>query len=194
MRFILFYGLFLSGLANAASPVSEHALTNYTEDAYPKTFEVWGSEGVERIKRLERTAVSKASESKSCDSVDYAGLSEQRSNPPKNAVVFVDCKNAQRFYFSEDSVNAEAVTQSSKSMSESEAIKRCKEMVLKESKYPSTVSFSALNSSAFSNKTTGSTVSNLEFEAKNQLGASMPYTAKCVFPEAKTPEIEITER
>ncbi|PKH12600.1 hypothetical protein BI292_06210 [Pseudomonas sp. 43NM1] len=194
MRFFLFSAFFLVAQVNAAAPISDHALTNYTKDGYRKTFERWGDAGVERIKKLERLAVSKAAESPSCDSVDYAGLSDQRSSPPNNIVVFVDCKNSQRFYLSEDDIGSDAVTQSSKAVTESNAGELCRELVLQNSKFPSSVNFSALNSSAFSNKTTGNTVSQLEFEAKNGLGAVLPYKARCVFTEVGAPEIEITER
>ena len=194
MRYILVAAFFLIGLAHAAAPISEHAFSNYTKESYPKTFDKWGSAGVERIKSLERVAATRASESSSCDVVDYVGLSDQRSSPPTNIVVFVDCKNSQRFYVSEDTENAAVVAQSEKSMSSSKAGQLCRDLVLKNSKFPSTVSFSALSSSSSSNKTTGNTVSQLEFEAKNDLGALVPYKARCVFPDAGKPEIEITQR
>lgn len=185
---------FVTLSANAAAPISSSALSNYTREQYPKTFNVWGESGVERIKALELVAVSKASESDRCDSVSYAGLSEQRSTPTTNIVVFADCDNGERFYVSEDSVSSKPVAQSDKALSSAKAIEMCKSMILEKAKYPSSVDFGVFGSAASANKTTGNSVVTVDFQAKNDVGGVVSMSARCVLPEKGRPEIQLSNR
>lgn len=72
--------------------------SNYTPEQYPRTFALWGSDGVEYLRVMERLAVVQVEASWACNKATYVGLSESRSKPPKNAVMFVDCENGNRFY------------------------------------------------------------------------------------------------
>ena len=192
MRSFIVAFLFVMGSASAAAPISSSALSNYTKEQYPKAFAVWGEAGIERIKKLERIAVHKASESNKCDSVAYAGLSEKRSTPTKNAVVFADCENGERFYVSEDSIPSDAIAQSDAALSNEKAIELCKSMVLERAKYPSTVDFEVFGASASSNKTTGNSVVTIGYKAKNDMGSIVPMNARCVLSMNGPPEVELT--
>ncbi|MNG14171.1 hypothetical protein D3C84_979050 [compost metagenome] len=80
------------------APILDHALSNYTPEQYPKTYATWGVDGIERIKEMEKAAAQHVARSSDCDRVDYVGLSENRSSPPSNIVVYIDCSNRNRFY------------------------------------------------------------------------------------------------
>lgn len=82
--------------------VDESLLSAYPRDQYPKTYKVWGDSGVERIKAVERIALTKAAKQRNCDRVESIGLSERLSNPPFGVVVFADCRNLWRFYIDQD--------------------------------------------------------------------------------------------
>ncbi|MPN24504.1 hypothetical protein SDC9_171903 [bioreactor metagenome] len=57
------------------------ALSNYTLSSYPKTYAIWGVEGVDRIAEHERKAAEVVATQRECDRVSYVGLSS-RSIPP----------------------------------------------------------------------------------------------------------------
>lgn len=82
--------------------VDQSYLSSYPKEQYPKTYEVWGNAGVERIKAVERVALIKAAKQRKCDKVEYVSLSERLSQPPFGIVVFVDCKNQWRYYIDQD--------------------------------------------------------------------------------------------
>lgn len=82
----------------AAAPIASGALTTYTRDAYPKTFATWGDEGVRRIAEMERRAAEHVAQAAGCDRIELVGLSEMKSRPPHDIVVYVDCANRNRFY------------------------------------------------------------------------------------------------
>lgn len=80
------------------SAAERSVFSTYTRESYPKTFAVWGDDGVQYLRFMERLAVEHVSAARACDRVDYVGLSESKSRPPRDAVVFVDCSNRNRFY------------------------------------------------------------------------------------------------
>ncbi|MDU9415572.1 hypothetical protein [Pseudomonas sp. zfem005] len=81
-----------------AAPIDEDALSNYSRANYPRTYDAWGEDGVDRIKERERAAANHVARSGQCDRVTYVGLSEKESSPPNEIVVYVDCENKNRFY------------------------------------------------------------------------------------------------
>ncbi|WP_110740950.1 MULTISPECIES: hypothetical protein [unclassified Pseudomonas] len=105
-RLLFILPLLISGCGNSERPdsevvVDESALSVYTRENYPKTFQKWGESGIERIKKVERTALFKASKQNRCDQVEYVGLSEKLSSAPDKIVVYADCRNRWRFYIDE---------------------------------------------------------------------------------------------
>jgi len=100
--------IFIAGCGNSERPDSEvsidqAALSLYSKEHYPKTYQRWGDAGVERIKAAERNALLKAAKQLKCDKVEYVGLSEQMSSPPSTIVIFADCLNRWRFYIDQNS-------------------------------------------------------------------------------------------
>ncbi|MDM1760707.1 hypothetical protein [Acinetobacter sp. 251-1] len=79
--------------------------TSYNRENFPRTYEVWGVDGIKRIEQLERDAAFKIStEQNNCNYIEMVALSENKSNPKKEAVVFIDCANRERFYISENDI------------------------------------------------------------------------------------------
>ncbi|WP_335969197.1 hypothetical protein [Acinetobacter bereziniae] len=79
--------------------------TTYDKTNFPRAYAQWGEDGIERIKQLEKDAVFKvATEINNCNYLEIAGLSEVKSIPKKEAVVFIDCGNKERFYVSEKDI------------------------------------------------------------------------------------------
>ncbi|MFW1942918.1 hypothetical protein ACG93R_05355 [Acinetobacter guillouiae] len=177
-------------------PISEHAYSTYTKDQFPRLYEKWGDDWVVKISELEKKAVHKiANEHNSCDSIEIAALSENKSTPKKEAVFFIDCANGERFYVSQNDLdkNTEIKSQTAKAISQSEAFDKCIQMVKENTKYPSSVNFKMLDSNGFTAKTTGNVAINLGFEAKNSFGAELPARARCIFTPDGVNEITITE-
>ncbi|MEG0860264.1 MAG: hypothetical protein RSG92_17670 [Pseudomonas sp.] len=88
--------------SEAEVKVSESVFSSYPREQYPKTYKVWGDSGVEQIKEVERLAAVKAARQRECDNVHYIGLSETRSSPSSQIVVFADCENGWRFYIDQN--------------------------------------------------------------------------------------------
>lgn len=177
-------------------PISEYVYTKYTKDQFPRLYQNWGDEWVAKISELEKKAVHKiANERNSCDSIEMAALSENKSTPKKEAVFFIDCANGERFYVSQNDLDSgvEIRSQTEKAISQSDAYDQCIQMVKLNAKYPSTVNFKMLDSNGFTAKTTGNVVINLSFDAKNSFGAELPAKARCVFTPDGKKEINITE-
>ncbi|MFT0518166.1 hypothetical protein [Pseudomonas faucium] len=106
-RLLILLPLAIYGCGNSERPdsdvvVDESALSVYTRENYPKTYNSWGESGIERIKKVERSALLKAGKQVRCDQVEYVGLSEQLSMAPERIVVFADCRNRWRYYIDED--------------------------------------------------------------------------------------------
>lgn len=176
------------------APIDPSAFNKYTVYQYPRTVKTWGAEGVKRIEAHERAAASLIAESPKCDRVSVIGLSEQRSSPPNKAVVFVDCANGERFYVGPDDLKSAPVAQSQKAVNQNAAFQACRDAVRASAKFPSSVDFNTFGQRSSTHKTTGNTVVELDFEAKNGLGNLIPQTARCVFPADGKAEITIVNR
>lgn len=168
-------------------PISEHAFTKYDKVNYPKVYKQWGNDWIAKLEAHERAAADKiANSDNACDSIEYIGLSEEKSTPKKEIVVFIDCANGERFFVSDKDIkNDEPLkAQSEKAMSEKQALQQCRELVRNGAKYPDSVDFKILDTSLQTAKTLGNVIVTVGFTAKNSLGAELPVKAKCLF----TPE------
>ena len=75
---------------------------NYmTLKEWPKSHEVWGDEGFERINNLLDKAVHLVGRKAKGEILLYAGLSESKSNDGVTPVVFIDCDSLNRYYISD---------------------------------------------------------------------------------------------
>ncbi len=107
-RYSVLVAVVIAGCGNSERPdsevmIDESALSVYSKEHYPKTYQHWGESGVERIKASERSAFLKAAKQLKCDKVEYVGLSEQMSSPPSKIVIYADCLNRWRFYIDQNS-------------------------------------------------------------------------------------------
>ncbi|MBA6090329.1 hypothetical protein H4C81_15695 [Pseudomonas monteilii] len=105
-RLLFVLPLAIYGCGNSERPDSEvvvddSALSIYTRESYPQTYQLWGDSGIERIKNVERSALFKAGKQTRCDQVEYVGLSEKLSRAPDKIVVYADCRNRWRYYIDE---------------------------------------------------------------------------------------------
>lgn len=171
--------------AQPAPPVEvdySHVVYEITEKGYSGTYAKWGKEWIDDINRMMPLAVQRVASNPKCDAPETADLSDNRSSPKQEAVFYVDCRNGERFYISQneltDTTQIEAESEVL-SGEPSEYIKPCQEMVKAQLNYPS--SFDAdIGTSAFKG-TSGNIVVEMSFTAKNALGAELPQSARCVF-------------
>lgn len=92
------YAAMLPAKPREPASISPYAYTKYTRESYPKTYEAWGESGVQKIAELERRSAQHVANSSGCNRVETVSLSQFRSYPPREPVVFVDCENGNRFF------------------------------------------------------------------------------------------------
>lgn len=172
-----------------------HVAYEITEKGYPGTYAKWGKEWIDDINRMMPLAVQRVASNPKCDVPETADLSDNRSSPKQEAVFYVDCRNGERFYMSQNEItDTTQIEAESEVLSgePSEYIKPCQEMVKAQLNYPS--SFDAdIGTSAFKG-TSGNIVVEMSFTAKNALGAELPQSARCVFGTDGENEAVITNR
>lgn len=165
--------------------ISPDAVFLIEGDGWDKTRREWGSAGVKRINAAMPKAAEKVAQSASCDYVEIVGLSD-RGKPKKQAVFYVDCKNGQRFYVSEDDLKSDAgvVSKNAKTaaISDVTAITACEDSVKSQLNFPSTFDRDLLNTSVY-RAPTGNIAVMFTFQAKNALGVELPQRAKCVIDD-----------
>lgn len=181
-------------LSSGPAPIRSGALDSYTKATHPKIYAKWGAEGAKEIEAHQKLAADFIATSGRCDAVSIAGLSEQRSSPPSNIVVFVDCENGQRFYIGPNDLGSTPKSEAERALNKESAISICRESVRASAKFPSSVSFGAFGTAAETNKTTGGTTVYMDFESKNRIGTLIPQRATCVFPVSGKPELRVSNR
>lgn len=159
-----------------------HVAYEITEKGYPGTYAKWGKEWIDDINRMMPLAVQRVASNPKCDAPETADLSDNRSSPKQEAVFYVDCRNGERFYISQNELNDNTQIEAESEVlsgEPSEYIKPCQEMVKAQLTYPN--SFDAnIGTNAFKG-TSGNIVVEMSFTAKNSLGAELPQSARCVF-------------
>lgn len=171
-----------------SKPISQYAFTEYDKQNYPRIYQQWGNDWISKLEAHERAAAEKiANSDNACDSIDYIGLSEEKSTPRKEMVVFVDCANGERFFVSDKDIKNDdpLKAQSEKAMSEQQALQQCQELIKSKVKYPDSVDFQFFDTSLRTSKTHGNVIVTVVFIAKSSIeGVRLPIQAKCLF----TPE------
>jgi hypothetical protein len=176
--------------------ISDYALSHYTADQYPKLFAAFGSR-IDDVERLRRAAADKAAASPTCDRVEVAELSQDRSSL-RDLNYFVDCANTTRFRFSEAELASAgpAASETQKAWGDTEATSACADLIRQNATIPTSVRVhSFLGTSVSKAPSTGNVVVTSDFDAKNAFGTEIGYRAKCYFkPGVATGEIEISQR
>lgn len=191
--------------------ISNNVFLAYDQKQYPKTFSKFGSRMPE-VERARQAAALVAASSRNCSFVDMSEVSD--SSTKANIQIFTDCQGpttgtSERFRFQESELKdkkgrffteatiqgaQEPLTVSQQAMPKDRAIAICKEAVTMSAKFPSSVDFSTFGATAKTSQGNGETSVELEFEAKNALGASLPYLANCGFPINGKPTLSVNPR
>lgn len=168
----------------------------YTEKGYPKLYATWGKKWVDDINTMMPLVVKKVAANPKCDAPSIADLSDNRSIVKQEAVFFVDCVNGERFYISQNELTDETNVEAESDMlsgKSSQYIQPCRDMIKAQLSYPSTFDESFASVSAFKG-TSGNMVVEIDFTAKNSIGAELPQSARCVFGTNGENEAVITNR
>ena len=174
--------------------VDPHALQPYDRKNYPRIFSRYGKR-IRDVEKFRKLAAKKALESGKCDFVEVAELSDK--SPLNNLTYFVDCRNRERIYITENQIKHSLPVRSEKekAWSKTAAIEECKKMVRARAFIPSEVDFHEFTgTAAIETPTTHRLLVQMDFEAKNALGQKIPFTARCIFPPGESGTIEITRR
>lgn len=180
----------------AAEPNPE-TYAPYTRKGFEKTFKKWGEAGMKRVNEYRKKAAFAAASSSSCDKVEYADLSDNRSLPPKKIVVFVDCANGQRFYLDNDELDKQASASSiadrTRGLKDSDLISSCETSIRQSLKFPSSFDKSWFSTNVY-RAPQGNVVVTFDFTAKNGFGMDLPQQARCVTDDRGTHPPEIYNR
>ncbi|MVB04192.1 hypothetical protein GN325_20725 [Agrobacterium vitis] len=199
MRVQIFLAVSLiSATACAAKEPAADTYAPYVRNkGYEKTFKKWGNAGIARINEYRRKAAFSAANSPTCDNVEYADLSDQRSSPPNTIVIFVDCTNGQRFYLSnvelDNQTNAVSNQTKTARLNDVALIEACELAVRQSLRFPS-----SLDKSWFTTRVEraqgGNVAVTFDFSAKNALGLSLPQRARCITDDRGMSAPEISDR
>ncbi len=101
---------------------------------------------MKRAEKLRKVAADKAALNSDCDSVEIVEVSDQRSVAPDQMVMFVDCTNTHRFYFTQAELadGAAAVvseTQKGKAITAAEAKRTCVAAFKAGGRYPDDLAY-----------------------------------------------------
>lgn len=179
---------------DVSTKISPDAVMLIEGEGWDKTRREWGSAGIKRINAAMPKAAEKAAQSPACDYVEIVGLSD-RSKPKSMAVFYVDCRNHQRFYVSEDDLKSDAapVSKNAKTaaISDTKAITACEESVKSQLNFPLSFDRDLLNTRVY-RAPTGNIAVDFTFQAKNALGAELPQRARCVIDDTGIHPAEIS--
>ena len=155
----------------------------YTEKGYPKLYATWGKKWVDDINTMMPLVVKRVAANPKCDAPSIADLSDNRSIVKQEAVFFVDCVNGERFYISQNELTEETSVEAESDVlsgTPSQYIQPCRDMIKAQLSYPSTFNENIGAVNSFKG-TSGNMVVEIDFTAKNAIGAELPQSARCVF-------------
>lgn len=168
----------------------------YTEKGYPKLYATWGEKWVDDINTMMPLVVKRVAANPKCDAPSVADLSDNRSIVKQEAVFFVDCVNGERFYISQNELNEETSVEAESDVlsgTPSQYIQPCRDMIKAQLSYPSTFNENIGAVNSFKG-TSSNMVVEIDFTAKNAIGAELPQSARCVFGTNGENEAVITNR
>ena len=182
---------------DSASKIAKGADSPMTQKGFPKTYKTWGKEYFNRINKMFPQVALKAAESERCDMVTYVGLSENRSIPKKEAVLFAECKNGERFYFSERDLKsdkkARSVQEQTEEINEGLYIDACIDHTKRQLTHPSSFDYSWLNTLVYK-APGGRVVVTMPCEAKNSFNLEIEMEAKCYFDDRGLVDFSLNEK
>lgn len=191
--------------------ISDWVFTKYTKSQYPKTFTKFGSR-MPDVEKARQAGAFLAAKNDRCFYVDMSELSD--SSTRTNIKIFTDCydenkkfseryrfeevelKDSRGRFYTEETISSsgEVKTIMERAFPKDAALQICRESVRSSAQFPSSVDFSIFGQTASIPEGSGETWVELKFEAKNGMGAILPYKAVCTFPLVGKPTIEISRR
>ena len=183
--------------AQANPKIDDYAVIPLTKADYPKLYKEWGSKGFKKINALMPKAAEKAAASNECDKVIMANISTQRSKSPSKIVFFVDCQNNKRFYIEDNDLTSNSAIESQEAkiakITDMAAIDGCDSAIKAQLNNPLTFDRKILSTQVIRGKQVGNVIVRFEFEAKNDLGASLPHKAECVINDKGMKSAQISK-
>lgn len=179
---------------NYKTRIESYALDPYTSDQYPKTVKKYRSR-LKELEKMRRRAAEMSIDSDKCDTVEEVQVSDERSSL-RDMHVWVGCANKQRIYLSEKEIkdSAPVVTQSEKAWDTNDAMTACRELIKDNATIPSSVNIHFSGSDTYTSQEDGRVVITFNFDAKNEYGTEIGYTANCYFSPQRNGTIEISLR
>ena len=197
--------------ASLRGKIADDVFTPYTRSQYGKTFAKFGSR-MPDVEKARQAAAFLAAASDKCSRVEISEVSGASSRD--NIQTFTDCwdeknKKSERFrfdeaelkdksgrFYSENSVATAGSSQTiqQRAFSKDAALTICRETVRKSAKFPSSVDFATFGQVVNTSQASGETWVELDFEAKNAIGAKLPYKANCGFPIHGKPTFSVSNR
>jgi hypothetical protein len=179
---------------NSSAPIEPGVFEPYERSGWKSLFAEWGPKGVARIQRLREAAARKVAQNPACDVVESSEIATMRSTPPNSPVVFVDCRNTERFYVSEKDLSSDLSSEMEKGarFSSSELIEKCTSSLRNKLSLPTTLDRNWFSVSERQG-TSGNRVVDFEFTAKSPSGVSLSAKAKCIMTTEGNFELEIIE-
>ena len=195
--FLLFCFIFVFGFKSLFSNPSANAIEEnvpieskisagisdfkYTKSSYPKLYEKWGDDGLDRINALLPQAVNTAAKNANCDKVEIVEISNERSIPTGKIVFFADCSNGKRFYISDSDIASGDVVaaEQDKKYDIADAIRKCDAKIKSALPNPSNFSSNMLDTTTDISPS-GNIVVFRGFSVKNEFGTEIDYKVRCV--------------
>lgn len=197
--------------ASLRDKIDDYIFTPYTKSQYSKTFSKFGSR-MGDVEKARQAAAFLAAASGKCTFVDMSEVSDASTR--NNIKIFTDCrgldlKKSERFRFEESELKdakgrfiteksassvADIQTIEQRAFPQDAALTICRETVRKSAKFPSSVDFAAFGQVVNTSQASGETWVELDFEAKNGIGAMLPFKANCGFPIHGKPTFSVSNR
>lgn len=176
-------------------PVDDSAFSDYTPEGYPSTYKKYGSDGVAKIRRVERAAAERIAKAGRCDEIQMISLADSRSSPAE-IVVFADCANGERFYVSERELGSSvtAAPVSELAISRKDGVSICLKKIPGLLKHPSSFDPAIFSGTSFSTVPgNGNSAVDIDFGAMNDFGAIVKHRGRCIFAAGSLePEVSIS--
>ncbi len=178
--------------ANSEPKDYSHLVVAITQQGFPKTYNAWGKKWIDEINATMPLAVNHIAKDPKCDEPVDVDLSNERSKPKKEAVFYVDCKNGERFYISQQELkDGKIVTAESDKLADAHKyIRPCVDAIKQQLNYPATFDEKTLSIRAYKG-TSGNVVVEVPFTAKNGFGVEIENTGKCIIDTQNNSTVEI---
>ncbi len=183
-----------AGQDKYSNRIDPSGLSPYTMKGYPKTVKKYKTR-LKEIEHFRRRTAEMVLDSGKCKFVEYVELSTKSSI--NDLIFFADCRNGHRVFLNEREIakGKKVMTQADKSWSKEMAREACIDTIKSSAKLPSELDIHHFTgTSVYKAPTTHNVVVKINFDAKNLLGAELPYTATCYFEPGRAGTVDFQLR